>query len=75
MNLEKQTIEIQTAHIDTMQKMTIDEYETYIASTLIHCDSRGIIRSLQDGHPLACNKEQLEKLIEFLQGLTMYVES
>lgn len=50
----------------SMREMTIDEYKDYVEDELFHRNHHDVL-TLLNNEPIACTKEQIEALIEFLQ--------
>lgn len=67
--------DIEAVDILSMQEMSVEEYREYLNGELLFVDHHGILRSGPAEYPLATNKEQLEILISYLQGLRSRVGS
>lgn len=65
----KFSIDIEAVDIPSMQEMSVEEYQEYLNGELLFVDHHDILRSGPAEYPLATNKEQLEILISYLQGL------
>ena len=65
----EKTMKVTSVDIDTMQKMSLDEYEEYLRSGLFYVDHHELLRSIPAGYPLATNKEQMKALLDYLQEL------
>lgn len=65
--LQKITIEIQGTDKFTMQDMTGDQYAEHLEQHLFFTDTHGIICATQGEYPIACTKEQLTILINYLE--------
>jgi hypothetical protein len=61
--------EVTAADIDTMAKMSIEDYREYIRHNLIYLDHHEILRSMAAGYPLAVTKEQAKTLVDYLAEL------
>ncbi|USR37848.1 hypothetical protein L1F06_014305 [Ectopseudomonas hydrolytica] len=67
--------DIEAVDILSMQEMSVEEYREYLNGELLFVDHHDILRSGPAEYPLATNKEQLEILISYLQGLRSRVGS
>lgn len=67
--------DIEAIDILSMQEMSVEEYREYLNGELLFVDHHDILRSGPAEYPLATNKEQLEILISYLQGLRSRVGS
>lgn len=67
--------DIEAVDILRMQEMSVEEYREYLNGELLFVDHHDILRSGPAEYPLATNKEQLEILISYLQGLRSRVGS
>ena len=61
--------DIECVDIPTMQSMSPEDYEDFLADDLLLVDHHDVLRSMQGGYPLATNKEQLRALIDHLKAL------
>lgn len=65
---------IEAIDIPTMSKMSIEDYKQYIQSGLFFIDHHGILRSTPADYPIACNKKQIDALIEYLKQIKTKIE-
>jgi hypothetical protein len=65
--LQKITLEIEGIDKITMQEMTANQYTEHLEQHLFFADSHGIICATQGEYPIACTKEQLTMLINYLE--------
>lgn len=65
------TNELKVSAVDVpgMERMTASEYREYISQFLAYVDHHDTLRSAAAGYPIACNKQQLDMLIEHLTKL------
>ena len=66
----KTTTEVEAVDIPTMNDMSADEYRDYLHGGLLFVDHQDVLRSAPAEYPLAVTREQLQILIQHLQGLT-----
>jgi len=63
------TQKVVAADIQSMGDMNENDYKEYIENYLIELNHHNIIKSSAAGYPIACNKRQLELLIQYLTSL------
>lgn len=60
---------VEAVGIPTMHEISAEEYREYLSDGLLFVDHHDVLRSVPAEYPLAVTREQLQMLIEHLQGL------
>jgi hypothetical protein len=71
MNITKTNQKTQLIDAPTMRKMTIEEFKDYIEDGLMYINHHDVLCSLPDANIIACNQEQIEALIEYLNKIKL----
>jgi hypothetical protein len=66
-NVEHQ--EVRAVDIETMYKMSPEEYRQYLEEGLMYVDHHDILRSMAAGYPLATTRAQFTALMNYLREL------
>ena len=71
----KRNQEVEAVDIQTMAKMSVEVYKTYLREGLLFVDHHDVLRSVPAEYPLAVTKEQFKALLAYLKELEPKVGS